>query len=262
MLNSKTVNTVYIIVTALLLLVCVFDEEQHFRCLALFLIMTISWLTITVIGSFHIRWNYHVKAIHANKSIKENKVAITFDDGPHPEFTPKVLGLLEQYGAKATFFCIGKSIEAHPELFKEILVQGHTIGNHTYSHDHRFGFFKTPIVITELEATNLAIQQLTGVFPKLYRPAFGVTNPRIRRAVAKLKLTVIGWNIRSLDTTKRSKEQVLRRITTKVSKGDVILLHDTSQKTVEVLEQLLLFLKQQDLESVTIDSLFNIKAYA
>lgn len=189
-------------------------------------------------------------------------MAITFDDGPHPEFTPKVLGLLEQYGAKATFFCIGKSIEAHPELFKEILVQGHTIGNHTYSHDHRFGFFKTPIVITELEATNLAIQQLTGVFPKLYRPAFGVTNPRIRRAVAKLKLTVIGWNIRSLDTTKRSKEQVLRRITTKVSKGDVILLHDTSQKTVEVLEQLLLFLKQQDLESVTIDSLFNIKAYA
>ncbi|MEX0274933.1 MAG: polysaccharide deacetylase family protein, partial [Flavobacteriaceae bacterium] len=100
-----------------------------------------------------------------------------------------------------------------------------------------------------------------GVRPKLYRPAFGVTNPSIGKSVSDLDLTVIGWNRRSLDTTSLSMEKIYGRVVKKLSKGDIVLLHDTSGKTVAVLERLLVFLREKELESVTVDRLLNVKAY-
>ena len=189
-------------------------------------------------------------------------MVLLFDDGPHPEFTPKVLELLKKHNAKATFFCIGKHIEAYPNVYNEIIKQGHTVGNHTYSHANNFGFFKTEKVIEELQKTNTIAKNIIGLTMQLYRPAFGVTNPRIKRAIKSTELQSIGWNIRSLDSTSRTPKRIFNRSTKNLSKGDVILFHDTSLKTITVLEQLLLFLQQRNMESVTIDSLFNIKAYA
>lgn len=220
------------------------------------------WATLTSIGSFHIRWNYHLNGLHSNRTIKNNWVAITFDDGPHPDFTPKVLKLLHRYNAKATFFCIGKEVAQYPDLIEEIIADGHTLGNHTYTHAKNFGFFSTQKVVAELQKAKETVQQLTGLETNLYRPAFGVTNPNISRAVNQLNLQVIGWSIRSLDTTSLSKKSILGRITKKVKKGDIILLHDSSAKTVEVLEQLLLFLQNNKMRSVTVDQLLDIKAYA
>jgi len=217
---------------------------------------------ITGIGSLHIRWNYHLNSLNSNYSVTKNEIAITFDDGPHPEFTPKVLGLLKANNVKGTFFCIGKHIELHPELFKRIITEGHTIGNHSFNHENDFGFIKTKEVVSELETTNEVIEKVSGLKVKLFRPPFGVTNPRINRGVKAVGLQSIGWSIRSFDTTSKSKNTIVKSIEKKLKKGDVVLLHDTSAKSVEILEQLLLFLKQNKLESVTIDSLFNIKAYA
>ncbi len=258
MLSFKTVNSL-----ALGMLLCLL-LANYFVNISLWFYVCLAavWFIFTVIGSFHIRWDYHLKSLNSNKAIKENRVAITFDDGPHPEFTPMVLSLLKEYHTKATFFCIGKHVEQYPELFKSIIEQGHTVGNHTYSHSNAFGFFKTKKVVEELQQTNAIVKNVTGLNMSLYRPAFGVTNPRIRKALKITGLQSIGWNVRSLDTTSRSSETVLNRITKNLSKGDVILLHDSSLKTVTILEQLLLFLKQQNLESVSIDSLFKIKAYA
>jgi len=215
-----------------------------------------------VIGSVYIRWNYHIKSLHHCHHTSKSEVSITFDDGPHPDFTPKVLDLLKENNAKGTFFCIGKHIESHPELFKRIITEGHTIGNHTFNHENYFGFIKTKEVVSELETTNEVIEKVSGLKVKLFRPPFGVTNPRINRGVKAVGLQSIGWSIRSFDTTSKSKNTIVKSIEKKLKKGDVVLLHDTSAKSVEILEQLLLFLKQNKLESVTIDSLFNIKAYA
>lgn len=222
----------------------------------------ITWLIITALGSGLIGWNYHLKAF--NKSLEESKqrVAITFDDGPHPEFTPQVLKLLKQYDAKATFFCIGKQLENYPDLALQILSEGHVIGNHTYSHAHTFGVFGTEKVKNELLKTNTIFKTITGLEMQMYRPAFGVTNPNIAKAVKTLQLQVIGWSKRSLDTTQRSQEVIYKRVTRDLQQGEVILLHDTSQKTVDTLEQLLLFLQNKKMKSVSIDTLFNIKAYA
>ncbi|MDO5971746.1 polysaccharide deacetylase family protein [Flavivirga aquimarina] len=258
MLNYKSVN----IITIIVLLVFLFTSYFYKLPLWSLLILVFIWLLITAAGSFFITWNYHLKSLHSNKQIKENRIAITFDDGPHPEFTPKVLELLKKYNAKATFFCIGKHIEAYPNVFSDIIKQGHTVGNHTYTHANNFGFFKTKEVIDELQKTNAIVKNIVGFTMQLYRPAFGVTNPRIKKAIKHTELQSIGWNIRSLDTTSRTSKTVFNRVTKDLSRGDVILLHDTSLKTITVLERLLLFLQKQNMESVTIDSLFNIKAYA
>ena len=258
MLKRNRVNTAAIALLFLLGTLYFFGHAPWHTILLLLFV----WFAITVFGSFFIQWNYHLHALHSNKALNNNWVSITFDDGPNREFTPKVLDLLEKYNAKATFFCIGEQVEKHPEILKKIIAQGHTIGNHTYSHANTFGFFPLDKVMNELTRTKKAVHTLTGKEMTLYRPAFGVTNPQIAKAVNQLNIKAIGWNVRSLDTTSRSEKTILERITKKVSKGDIILLHDTSEKTIRVLEQLLLFLREKNLSSVTVDRLLEIEAYA
>lgn len=258
MLRFGTITAFTLVATLLLFLAHRFVSLSIWWCvLPLFV-----WFIVTVIGSFHMRWNYHLKSLHSNKTISENHIALTFDDGPHPEFTPKVLQLLKKFNARATFFCVGKNVEAYPKLFQKILDEGHRVANHTYSHSNAFGFFTTEKVIAELALTNGIVEKLSGMKMNLYRPAFGVTNPNIKRALLHTGFLSIGWSIRSFDTTNLPKERVLRRITEKLSKGDIVLLHDTNDKTVAVLEQLLLFLQEENLQSVTVDQLLDIKAYA
>ncbi|QRM88864.1 polysaccharide deacetylase family protein [Lacinutrix sp. WUR7] len=258
MLNFKSVNII-----SSLILIGLFIAYSFYNFSFWFIILFLfTWFLITIAGSSLIGWNYHFTSLISNPSIDKNQVSITFDDGPNPEYTPKVLALLKKYNAKATFFCIGKNIEMHPEIFKSIIEQGHTIGNHTYSHSTRFGFFSTEEVLEELQQTNSIITQQIGLEPKLYRPTFGVTNPRIKRALKVTKLQPVGWNKRSLDTRNITEKRIFNRVTKNLKKGDVILLHDTSDKTIAVLEQLLLFLQEQKITSVTIDNLFHIKAYA
>lgn len=224
-------------------------------------LLVLVWFLITVCSSFFIGWNYHLKSLHSNRKSKKNQVSITFDDGPDPIFTPKVLKLLKEYGAKATFFCIGQHIENHPEILKQIIADGHSVGNHTYSHSKSFGFFSSEKVKDELRKTTSTVKRITGLEMNLYRPAFGVTNPQIEKAVNTLSLKSIGWSVRSLDTTPRSADSVFKRVAAKVSKGDIILLHDTSEKTITVLERLLVFLRKENLESVPVERLLEIEAY-
>jgi len=258
MLNFKSVNSISSVIFIGLLMAYSFYNLSFWWVL----FFLFCWLLLTIAGSSFIGWNYHFKSLNFNSKINKNQVAITFDDGPNLEYTPQVLKLLNSYNAKATFFCIGKHIETQPELFKKIIDQNHTVGNHTYSHTTSFGFLNTEKVVSELKRTNAVIKEQTNLEVQLYRPAFGVTNPKIKRAIKTLGLQSIGWNKRSLDTTNLSEKAIMKRITKNLKKGDVILLHDSSDKTIAVLEQLLLFLQQQKIESVTIDTLFEIKAYA
>ncbi len=257
MLNHKTISILSILVFIGLIVVGQFVSIS----IGMYLLPICFWLLMTLCGSFLIQWNYHFTSLHSNAKVQKNQIALSFDDGPHPEFTPKVLQLLQKYDAKATFFCIGQLAEQHKELVQKIVDEGHIIGNHTYSHSKFFGFFSTEKVVVELQKTNEIIHDIIGNQTQLYRPAYGVTNPNIKKAIAKTHLKPIGWNVRSLDTTYRSQAQILDRITLRLKKGDIVLLHDTSEKTVAVLEQLLLFLQKNNIESVTIDQLLDIKAH-
>lgn len=221
-----------------------------------FLLPAGLWFVITALGSGSISSGYFIKALCSNPAVTGNKIAITFDDGPHPE-TLNVLRLLKQYNMKATFFCIGSRIEKHPEIIRQVINDGHCIGNHSYSHSNFFGFFSTARITSELLDTNALIEKYTGTKPRLFRPPFGATSPSVAKAVKNTGLQVIGWNIRSLDTVIKSEQKILKRITKRLAPGSIVLLHDTSQKSLAVLEQLLVFLQQHNYKAVSIPELFN-----
>lgn len=258
MLKFYTINSLALVIFFGLLLTGFFGDVPAW----LYVLFVVIWIVITVIGSFQIRWNYHLESLNHNYKTSEKYVSITFDDGPNPESTSKVLSLLEKYEAKATFFLIGKNAEKHPEIVRQIIEDGHSIGNHGYSHSTNFGFFSTEKVTQELKRTNSIMKEIMGKELKMFRPPFGVTNPNIKKALRKTKHQSIGWSKRSLDTTNLSEEKILGRITTNLKRGDIILLHDSGAKTVALLEQLLLFLQSHELQSVPVERLLEIEAYA
>ncbi len=225
-------------------------------------ILFLLWISITTIGSFHIRWNYFLKSKHCNYNLTKQAIALTFDDGPHAIFTPKVLELLQKYKARATFFCIGKNVETHPDLLQKIVSEGHCIGNHSYAHTNNYGFLSTKKIIADISKTQKVLKKITNTDNLLFRPPFGVTNPNIAKAVKTLNLQSIGWSIRSYDTIAKEPNTVFKKIISQIKKGDIILLHDTSELSIVVLEQLLQWLQKNNVKTVTINQLFNIDTNA
>ena len=258
MLKFYTINALALVVFSGLLLTGFFGDVPVW----LYFLFVLIWFIITAIGSFQIKWNYHLQSLNHNYKTSGKQVSITFDDGPNPEFTLKILSLLKKHKAKATFFLIGENAKKYPEIVNQIIDEGHTIGNHSYSHSKNFGFFSTEKVTSELLKANLILKEISGMELKMFRPPFGVTNPNIKKALRKTAHYSIGWSKRSLDTTKISEEKILERITTNLKKGDIILLHDNNSKTLVVLEQLLLFLQSHELQSIPVDRLLEIEAYA
>jgi peptidoglycan/xylan/chitin deacetylase (PgdA/CDA1 family) len=225
-----------------------------------FVLVGCLWFLIVFWGSAFIGSNYHVKTYCSNPLETEKKLALTFDDGPN-EMTLLVLDVLRQYNAKATFFCIGKNIVSHPDILKKIIEEGHTVGNHSYNHSPFFDFYRKKQVIAEIEKTDALIESVLGKKPTLFRPPYGVTNPSIRRALAVTQHKTIGWNIRSLDGGTKNEKFIFDRIIKRIKPGGIVLLHDTSIQTVNVLEQLLSFLQKNKYSVVPLEELLNIKAY-
>jgi peptidoglycan/xylan/chitin deacetylase (PgdA/CDA1 family) len=257
MLSFNKVN----IISLLFIGVLGFLKNENLISIWWILFVVLVWLILTIIGSFHIRWNYFLKVFHINDRIGESVIALTFDDGPNKEFTPKVLSLLKKHHAKATFFCIGENVKQHPEILKEIIKEGHLIGNHSYYHKNSFGFLSTSQVVEELENTQKIIEEKVNLNIRFFRPPFGVTNPNIAKAVKNLNLYTFGWSIRSLDTIAKDPEKVYDKIVSKIKKGDVVLMHDSSELSAVVLEKLLLYLDKNNIKTITLDKLFNLKAY-
>lgn len=256
MLKHVYIKRVFAAAGLLLLVLSFYSSTFLFYLLFVLLL----WLAVTVWGSFDIRSGYFIKTTVSNNKIKQNVVALTFDDGP-TEYTEEVLDLLKKFGQKATFFCIGSRIGQHPELMKRMVSEGHLIGNHTYTHSSSIGFWPAGRVSQEIRLTQESVSGYTGKVPNFFRPPFGVTNPGIARACKENAMEVVGWNIRSLDTVLKTEAAILKRVVPRLRKGSIILLHDTSARTTRVLEQLLLIMKQKQLQSVTIDELIQIRGY-
>jgi peptidoglycan/xylan/chitin deacetylase (PgdA/CDA1 family) len=191
-----------------------------------------------------------------NKNKKQ--VALTFDDGPDPRSTPQLLDLLREQKISATFFCIGKHVEKNPELAARIICEGHLLENHSYAHSNFINFYSPKRLRTELTQTQSAIEIAAGVAPKFYRPPVGLTNPGTFRAAQDLKLQVIGWNIRSLDTVIAAPEKIVARIRRGLQPGAIILLHDgniPAEKLLVTVKSLLDTLRGLGYQVVRLDEL-------
>ncbi len=256
MLKHKNITVLFYVIVVLLFLLNFFIEVKWYWFLVVFAIRFI----ILMIGSSLIHLNFHLEAYCSNKLETQKKIAITFDDGPSLN-TFLVLDLLRKHDVKATFFCIGKNIEKHPEILEKINQEGHIIGNHSYSHSSFFDFYRKNKVLNELEITNALIQTITNKKARFFRPPYGVTNPSIRKALEVTGHKVIGWNIRSLDGIIKNERIIYNRIINRLSPGAIILMHDTTLQSVNVLEKILLFLKENNYSVIPLEQLLNINAY-
>lgn len=248
-----------VILFLVLLSSLIYFDARHTVHWSLYVLLVLLFLSVEFYGAYFIHSNFHVRAICDAKT-KDKVISLSFDDGPAIE-TEKILEVLDAFNVKATFFCIGNHIKNKEQILKKIDAKGHLIGNHSYSHGFMFDLKTTKDLISDLEHCNREIERSIGKKPAFFRPPYGVTTPGLARAVKKLGLSVIGWNIRSLDTSIKDKQQVLQRIKSRLKPGAIILLHDTISGTELVLRELLTYLEEQQYKVVPLDQLIQKQAY-
>jgi peptidoglycan/xylan/chitin deacetylase (PgdA/CDA1 family) len=221
------------------------------------LFWTIAFFSALILigSSFIICSGLYVTTI-CSSSNKNNKIALTFDDGPC-EQTTEILNILDKYNAKASFFIIGRQAELHRDITSIIAQKQHAVGNHSFEHKSWFPIMGTEKIIKELSDTQKTLKEITGAEPIYFRPPFGITNPLVAKALKRFNFKVIGWSVRSLDTVTEDPEKVLERIKSKVKRGSIVLLHDTTKNAPMVLEQLLIYCKHKNLTPVSLDELLS-----
>ena len=161
-------------------------------------------------------------------SAARGEVALTIDDGPDPAVTPAVLDVLDRFGAKASFFCVGVRATRHPELIAEIVRRGHSVENHSHIHSHWFSLYGLRRLRREIEAAQSTLSRLSGGTPRFFRAPAGLRSPLLDPVIARLGLGSVAWTRRGFDTVTRDPARVLGRLTRNLAAGDILLLHDGS----------------------------------
>jgi len=176
----------------------------------------------------------------------DDETLITIDDGPDPRDTPVLLDLLDAYQAKAVFFMIGEKVRAHPDLAREVLRRGHEIGNHTMTHPSGKFWALGPVrTRREIADCQNIIFETTGFRPRWFRAPVGHRNLFTHPIAGEFGLEVMGWNRRGFDAIAKDPEPVLARILPKLSKRDIVLLHEATPVAEEVLEGVLVYLAER-----------------
>ncbi len=199
------------------------------------------------------------------EAVARREIALTIDDGPDPEVTPKVLDVLDRYGVKATFFCIGQQAARYPELCKAIMQRGHVIENHSQTHRHDFSLLGPKALQGELESAQQTLTEITGRRPRFFRAPAGLRNPFLDWALTRTDLKLAAWTRRGFDTRTPNAETVFKRLSRDLRPGAILLLHDRNCARTEngtpvilaVLPRLLEAAAQAELRFVTLHDLLH-----
>lgn len=218
MARSLTFFSLFFLITALLAALYAFGF--FWLCL---LILAITTLLI-VYMLFHPRNQWLVS--NRSRVCGSRSLALTFDDGPDPVYTPKLLDLLREKGVKATFFVVGKRAEEHPEIVRRAWAEGHLIGNHTWSHYPLFCFLLPHRLRSEIERCSESVRRICGVPTHIFRSPVGLRHPLLAPYLENAGLEYVSWTIRTLDTFTTDSSVLAERILNKANSGDIILLHD------------------------------------
>jgi peptidoglycan/xylan/chitin deacetylase (PgdA/CDA1 family) len=182
------------------------------------------------------------------------RVALTFDDGPDPERTRALLDVLAELEAPATFFLLGKQVDAHPAVAARIAADGHELGNHTYSHRY-LPLMRSRRVARELTTTDAAIERATGLVPTLARPPYGGRSSRNVRVFDRCGKRLVLWDVNSFDWKGTSADEIARRVLARVRPGIIVLLHearDGGEVTIEAVRLLVPALRDCGYEIATV----------
>lgn len=202
-------------------------------------------------------------AIVSKGTTTKKIIALSFDDGPHPEYTIQILDLLKQYNAKATFFVLGMHAESYPDIIRREASEGHEIGNHSYSHINMRKASKK-VIKEEFEKTQEIIYSISNIRPKLFRPPYGNYNDEVIEVVSSDDSSVVLWTFYqdSKDWSNPGVDLIVDTTLSKIQNGDIVLFHDYVYKpksnTVEALKRILPELIEEGYQFVTISELISI----
>lgn len=155
-----------------------------------------------------------------------DRIALTIDDGPDPDVTPRVLDVLDEHGARATFFCIGEQAQRHPHIVEQIAARGHAVENHSQRHRHHFSLSAPGALRREIEAGQRTLAQITGTRPQFFRAPAGLRNPFLEPVLCDLGLQLASWTRRGFDTRERDANKVAQRLLDGLAPRDILLIHD------------------------------------
>lgn len=179
------------------------------------------------------------------------RIALTFDDGPHPVYTPKLLDGLKERNVKATFFVVGKNIEGREDIIKRMDEEGHLIGNHTYDHVKITGLPQEE-ACAQITKTSELVKEITGKNTEFVRPPFGAWDKKLE---CGFEMFPVLWSIDPLDWTTKNVDAVVQKVLSRAEENSIILLHDYYDSSVEAALKIVDALLERGFEFVTVDEL-------
>ena len=207
-------------------------------------------LTINTGAEVQIIYRYASKTGHA-------RVALTFDDGPHPRYTPLILDILKEFDVPATFFVVGSNVEFYPDLTRRIASEGHEIGNHTYHHNH-VAKMSLEDLTQDITRCNDAVEKVTGARPRYFRPPEGVCNKSVQEICNTTNTTIVMWSVDTRDWAHTPIAEICQNVRRNTKNGSIILMHDFIGKnspTPKALRQIIPMLLELGYEFVTVSQL-------
>lgn len=192
--------------------------------------------------------------------VSDKYIAITFDDGPHPQNTPRLLDMLRARNIKATFYMVGSNVDLYPQVVRRVVAEGHEIGNHSYTH-RLFSKMSDSDIRQELTRTRDAVVRAAGVQPRTLRPPYGGMLQHQREWVnAEFGYPIILWSVDPLDWKRPGSSVVCSRILSSTTAGSIVLAHDLHRQTVDAMPATLDGLLQRGFKFVTVSQLLAMQA--
>lgn len=189
--------------------------------------------------------------IQKNAQQEKKKIALTFDDGPHPQYTLEMLDVLKERNVKATFFLLGEEVEKYPEIVKKIQEEGHLIGNHSYKHE-QLSRLTMKEACAQVNRTNKLIYDITGVYPSYLRPPFGDWHEKLD---SEVNMVEVLWDVDTLDWSSQNHTRIVNKVLKNVQENDIILMHDGYETSVTAAKEIIDTLEKQGYEFVTVDEI-------
>ena len=216
--------------STLLIVILIFRNSPYLWLWILF--VASNFCVFLVFGIIFLRFQYFYPAIFRNT---EPEVILTFDDGPDPVQTPRILDTLQKHNIKAIFFVIGYKAQQHSEILQRIISEGHAVGNHTQNHSLFFAMLHSKKIAEEIDAFSQNIEPLVSEKISIFRPPIGYTNPKIARALRRRRMKIVAWSVRSYDSFK-NRESLMNRLM-KTKPRSIVLLHDNLEQTADILDE-------------------------
>ena len=233
----------------------------------------VLWIIFALVFVFGLFTVFYDQAVLVRRhtfykaDITEKVVALTFDDGPSPIWTPKILDALKESGIKATFFMLGEYVAKYPDVARRVVAEGHEVENHTYDH-HVLLYYKEEELVQEIRQAEEVIREVTGKTTKLFRPPKAWVTENEKRDIRDLGYEVVLWTLNSKDWVSFDDKYIIRYIVKNIQPGDIILFHDSGgvfsteggsrKDTVKTIPRLVERLKEKGYRFVTVGELLQL----